>query len=57
MNKSSKFSHRSKLTLGDLVAAVSSVSRNSQEAALAIADLLQSGRVVLADRRCARRRH
>ena len=37
----------SKLTLGDLVLAVSSVSRNSNEAAAAVSDLLESGRVRL----------
>jgi hypothetical protein len=37
----------SRLTLGDLVLAVSSVSRNSNEAAAAVTDLLESGRVRL----------
>jgi hypothetical protein len=40
-------SRRQALTLGDLVLAVSSVSRNSNETAAAVADLLESGRVRL----------
>ena len=40
-------SSRQTLTLGDLVFAVSSVSRNTNETAAAIADLLESGRVRL----------
>lgn len=35
------------VTLGDLVAAVTSVSRNLNEATAAVADLLESGRVRL----------
>lgn len=35
-------------SLGDLILAVSSCSRNSREAAAAVADLLESGRVRLA---------
>jgi len=35
------------LTLGDLVFAVSSVSRSSNETAAAVTDLLESGRVRL----------
>lgn len=38
---------RQSLTLGDLVLAVSSVSRNTNETAAAVADLLESGRVLL----------
>ena len=38
-------SRRQNLTLGDLVLAVSSVSRNTNETAAAVADLLESGRV------------
>lgn len=38
---------QSPLTLGDLVVAVSSVSRNLNEAAAAMSDLLESGRVRL----------
>lgn len=57
MNKPLKSSHRCKLTLGDLILAVSSVSRNSREAALAVADLIQTRRIVLGDQRRARRRH
>ncbi len=37
----------SRLTLGDLVLAVTSVARNSNEAAAAVSDLLESGRVRL----------
>jgi hypothetical protein len=57
MNKRIKTAERSRFTLGDLIVAVSSSTRDSREAALAIADLLQSGRVVLDSRRRARRRH
>jgi len=39
--------HRSQLSLGDLILAVSSCSRNSREAAAAVADLIESGRVRL----------
>ncbi len=35
-------------SLGDLIVAVSACSRNSREAAAAISDLLESGRVRLA---------
>jgi hypothetical protein len=51
MNKSLKSTRRSDLTLGDLILAVSSVSRNSTEAAAAIADLLRRGRVRIHDYR------
>ena len=47
MKKSLKSAHRSNLTLGDLVLAVSSFSRNMNETAAAVADLLESGRVRL----------
>ena len=47
MKKSLKSTHRSNLTLGDLVLAVSSFSRNKNETAAAVADLLESGRVRL----------
>jgi hypothetical protein len=53
MNKHLKASHRrSHFTLGELILAVSSSSRNSREAAAAVTDLLRSGRVGLSDRRC-----
>ena len=39
--------HRNQLSLGDLILAVSSCSRNSREAAAAVADLLESGQVRL----------
>lgn len=47
MKNSLKSSSRQPLTLGDLVFAVSSVSRNTNEMAAAVADLLESGRVRL----------
>lgn len=47
MKTSFKSSRRQNLTLGDLVLAVSSVSRNTNETAAAVADLLESGRVRL----------
>jgi hypothetical protein len=47
MNKPLKISRRSQFTFGDLVVAVSSASRNSFEAALAVTDLLKSRRVIL----------
>lgn len=47
MKKASKNASRSHLTLGDLVLAVSSFSRNMNETAAAVADLLESGRVRL----------
>ena len=47
MNASLKSSRRPNLTLGDLVLAVSSVSRNTNETAAAVADLIESGRVRL----------
>ena len=57
MNKPLKTAARSQLTLGDLIVAISSCSRNSREATLAIADLLHSGRVVVGHRRSYRRGH
>ena len=54
MNKPLKTARRSHFTLGDLILAVSSSSRNSREATLAVMDLLASRRVTLG--RC-RRRH
>ena len=47
MKKTSKYHSRGAFTLGDLVLAVSSVSRNSNEAAAAVSDLLESGKVRL----------
>jgi hypothetical protein len=47
MKSSLKTTRRQALTLGDLVLAVSSVSRNSNETAAAVTDLLESGRVRL----------
>lgn len=40
------------LTLGDFILAVSSSTRSRRERAAAVTDLLRSGRVCLADRRC-----
>ena len=55
MNKSLNSARKSDLTLGDLILAVSSVSRNSTEATAAICDLLQRGRVrIVPSRRNAR---
>lgn len=52
MNKPLKSNQRrATLTLGDLVLAVSSSSRNQNEAAAALADLFESGRVSLSGRR------
>lgn len=53
MNKRLKTSHpRSSLTLGDLILAVASASHSNRETLAAVTDLLQSGRVRLAHRRC-----
>ncbi len=46
MKKNRKMS-RSCLSLGDLILAVSSVSKNSRETVAAVADLLESGQVRL----------
>ncbi len=46
MKKSLKTTHRN-LTLGDLIVAVSSNSRNNRETLAAVSDLLDSGRVRL----------
>ena len=46
MKKSLKTAHRN-LTLGDLIVAVSSNSRNNRDTLAAVADLLDSGRVRL----------
>lgn len=56
MNKPLKTTHRSQLTLGDLILAVSSESRNSQEATLAVMDLLKTRRVTLGQSQSLRRR-
>jgi hypothetical protein len=50
MKKHLRKVHRSSLSLGDLILAVSSCSRNSREAAAAVADLLESGQVRLLGR-------
>lgn len=47
MKKSLKKTARTAPSLGDLILAVSSVSRNNREAVAAVADLLESGRVCL----------
>jgi len=56
MKKPLKIAHRN-YTLGDLIVAVSSQSRNSRETVAAVADLLETGRVRLqAGRRAVRAR-
>ena len=47
MKKSLKKNNRHSPSLGELILAVSSVSRNNHEAVAAVADLLESGRVTL----------
>ena len=47
MKKTLKKSARQTPSLGDLILAVSSVSRTDREAIAAVADLLESGRVCL----------
>jgi hypothetical protein len=47
MKKTLKKSASNNPSLGDLILAVSSVSRNNREAVAAVADLLESGRVCL----------
>jgi hypothetical protein len=56
MKKHLRKIHRSNLSLGDLIFAVSSCSRNSREAAAAVADLLESGQVRLLGRSQTRTR-
>jgi len=50
MKKHLRKTHRAQLSLGDLILAVSSCSRNSREAAAAVADLLETGQVRLLGR-------
>lgn len=47
MKKSLKKANRHSPSLGELILAVSSVSKNNREAVAAVADLLESGRVCL----------
>ncbi len=47
MKKSLKKTNRHSPSLGELILAVSSVSKNNREAVAAVADLLESGRVCL----------
>jgi len=47
MKKNMQKTSRAPLSLGDLILAVSSCSRNSRETVAAVADLLESGRVRL----------
>ena len=47
MKKTQKHLRNGAFTLGDLVLAVSSVSRNLNETAAAVSDLLESGKVRL----------
>jgi hypothetical protein len=51
MKKPLKTANRSNHTLGELIAAVSSSSRSSREAAATLADLFHSGRVCLSSRK------
>ena len=55
MNKPLKTARRSQFTLGDLILAVSSSSRNSREATLAVMDLIKSRRVILGSRQAMHR--
>jgi hypothetical protein len=50
MKKPLKKSSRANYSLGDLILAVSSYSRNSQETVAAVADLLGTGRVRIGSR-------
>jgi len=50
MKKPLKKASRANYSLGDLILAVSSYSRNSQETVAAVADLLDTGRVRLGNR-------
>jgi hypothetical protein len=47
MKKTLKKTNRTAPSLGELILAVSSVSRNNREAIAAVADLLDTGRVCL----------
>lgn len=47
MKKNLKKAPRTSPSLGDLILAVSSVSRNNREAVAAVADLLDTGRVTI----------
>jgi len=47
MKKHQRKTNRANLSLGDLILAVSSSSRNNRETVAAVADLLDSGRVRL----------
>ena len=47
MKKSLKTTSRSAMTFGDLIFAVSSFSKNTNETAAAVTDLIESGRVRL----------
>lgn len=50
MKKPLKKASRNSLSLGDLIMAVSSCSRNNQETVAAVADLLETGRVRIGNR-------
>lgn len=47
MKKEQRKTNRAQLSLGDLILAVSSCSKNSRETVAAVADLLESGQVRL----------
>lgn len=51
MKHHSKARHRSALTLGDLILAVSSCARTRRETVAALTDLINSGRVALGNQR------
>jgi hypothetical protein len=57
MKKHLRKIHRSQLSLGDLIFAVSSCSRNAREAAAAVADLIESGQVRILNRAQGIRSH
>ena len=47
MKKTDRKLHRQTVNLGDLIMAVSSCSKNNRETVAAVADLLNSGRVMV----------
>lgn len=47
MKKTDRKSHRQTMNLGDLIAAVSSCSKNNRETVATVVDLLTSGQVLM----------
>ena len=47
MKKQDRKSHRQTMNLGDLIATVSSCSKNNRETVAAVVDLLESGQVLV----------